>query len=134
VKTRLEADDTRALSQEIPKVLRTEINDILLTALAQAVGGGPVRRDCWRTSKDTAEKRCLDDVDVSRTVGWFTSVYPVLLDTSGTRDGWSLLKIVKERQRAIPRRGAGYGLLRYLRDIDDIAEQLRRLPSAQDSV
>jgi microcystin synthetase protein McyA len=131
VKTRLDVEDTRALSQEMPKVLRTEISDILLTALAQAVGGWTGARRLLADVEGHGREALFDDVDVSRTVGWFTSVYPILLDTSGTRDGWSLLKIVKERQRAIPRRGVGYGLLRYLRDVDDIAEQLRRLPAAQ---
>jgi non-ribosomal peptide synthase protein (TIGR01720 family) len=131
VKTRLDAEDTRALLQEVPKVLRTEINDMLLTALAQVTTQWTRATQLLVDVEGHGREALFDGVDVSRTAGWFTSIYPVLLDTTGTRDAWSLLKIVKERQRAIPRRGVGYGLLRYLRQGDDLAEQLRRLPSAQ---
>ena len=131
VTTRLEAEQTHALLREVPKGLRVEINEVLLTALAQAFGkwsGG------WRLLVDVeghGREALFEDVDVSRTVGWFTSIYPVLLDTPGNRDSGALLKRVKERQRAVPRRGVGYGLLRYLREDDEIAEQLRQKPAAQ---
>jgi hypothetical protein len=57
--------------------------------------------------------------DVSRTVGWFTSVYPFLLevagdDPDGPDDPGEQIKRVKESLRAIPRKGMGYGVLRYL--------------------
>ncbi|WP_316235500.1 condensation domain-containing protein, partial [Bradyrhizobium sp. SZCCHNR1085] len=54
------------------------------------------------------------ELDVSRTVGWFTSLFPVLLEVEGTSDAGAALKVVKEQLRAVPHRGIGYGLLRYL--------------------
>ena len=73
--------------------------------------------------KDVALRRRVRRVDLSRTVGWFTSLYPVRLDP-GALDledalagGASLgraLKTIKEQLRAVPGKGLGYGLLRYL--------------------
>ncbi|NUT98557.1 MAG: AMP-binding protein, partial [Saccharothrix sp.] len=54
----------------------------------------------------------FDDVDLSRTVGWFTTVYPVALDVP--REWGAALKAVKEQLRAVPRRGIGFGALRHL--------------------
>src|SRR5262245_31937909 len=51
--------------------------------------------------------------DVSRTVGWFTTAFPVRLD-GGSSDDASLIKSIKEKLRAVPNRGLGYGVLRYL--------------------
>jgi non-ribosomal peptide synthase protein (TIGR01720 family) len=131
VRTRLEAEQTRALLQEVPKALRTEINDVLLTALTQAVGEWSGEEQLLVDVEGHGRETLFEDVNVSRTVGWFTSIYPVLLETGGTRGGGELLKTVKERLRAIPRRGVGYGLLRYLREADELTEQLNRHPAAQ---
>ena len=63
------------------------------------------------------------DIDLSRTVGWFTSLYPVRLDVGGVDVEEALgggaalgraLKLIKEQLRAVPGNGLGYGLLRYL--------------------
>src|SRR5262249_19253456 len=56
-----------------------------------------------------------DSVDVSRTAGWFTTIYPVLLEVEGNKDrAGEVLKQIKEQVREIPGQGIGYGLLRYL--------------------
>ncbi len=78
---------------------------------------GPARRACGWTSKGTAASRSgdVDDLDVSRTVGWFTSLYPVVLEAGDAGPGEALVS-AKERLRAVPGRGIGYGLLRHLGD------------------
>jgi non-ribosomal peptide synthase protein (TIGR01720 family) len=70
-------------------------------------------------------------VDVSRTVGWFTSFYPVLLDLTGARPPAGALSAVKEQLRRIPNRGIGYGLLRYLSPDPSLGARLRALPPAE---
>jgi non-ribosomal peptide synthase protein (TIGR01720 family) len=60
-------------------------------------------------------------VDVSRTVGWFTAVHPVRLEVGGLGPG-EAVRAVKEEMRWAPRRGLGYGLLRHLREEEDLAE------------
>ncbi|WP_116201694.1 non-ribosomal peptide synthetase [Amycolatopsis circi] len=111
VTVRLTDEETRALLQDVPEVYRTQVNDVLLTAL------GRVLRD-WtgETPVIDLEGHGREDlfagIDLSRTVGWFTSMFPVALDVP---DDWGpALKAVKEQLRAIPRRGIGYGALRYL--------------------
>jgi non-ribosomal peptide synthase protein (TIGR01720 family) len=76
------------------------------------------------------------EVDVSRTVGWFTSVYPVLMErveSSSAAGGWeaAVLKSMKEQLREIPQRGIGYGLLRYMASDEQAGEQLSRMPQAE---
>ena len=55
------------------------------------------------------------DLDISRTVGWFTTLYPVVLEIPSGSLGRPVLQGVKEQLRRVPHRGLGYGLLRYLR-------------------
>ena len=78
------------------------------------------------------------DVDLTRTVGWFTSLYPVRLDPgrldldealSGGAALGRALKTIKEQLRAVPGKGLGYGLLRYLNDAT--AGQLAGAPAPQ---
>ena len=57
----------------------------------------------------------VDGCDLSRTVGWFTTIFPVLLELSNSSGPGETLKSIKEQLRRVPNRGIGYGLLRYLR-------------------
>ncbi|HEX2206430.1 MAG TPA: amino acid adenylation domain-containing protein [Longimicrobium sp.] len=115
VTVRLDADETRALLQEVPAAYRTQVNDVLLCALAEAIGG-------WTGSPRVRlaleahgrEEEIGAGVDLTRTVGWFTSTYPVVLDTTGAAGPGERLKRVKEQLRAVPMRGIGYGALRWL--------------------
>jgi non-ribosomal peptide synthase protein (TIGR01720 family) len=73
----------------------------------------------------------FEDLDVSRTVGWFTTIYPVLLELQSSDKPGDILKSVKEQLRRVPAQGLGYGLLRYLSVDDEIGGSLRALPSAE---
>ncbi|MGJ4946745.1 condensation domain-containing protein, partial [Bradyrhizobium sp. HKCCYLS1011] len=114
VSTSVDAAETRALLQEVPGVYHTQINDVLLTALVEALADWTGRRSLLVALEGHGREELFGDVDVSRTVGWFTSLFPVLLDVGGTADPGDALKAVKEQLRAVPQRGVGYGLLRYL--------------------
>ncbi|HEX8694828.1 MAG TPA: amino acid adenylation domain-containing protein [Longimicrobium sp.] len=115
VSVRLGAEETRALLQEVPSAYRTQVDDVLLCALAQAVsewtGGARVRVALEGHGR---EEGVAAGVDLTRTVGWFTSLYPVVLDLEGAAGPGDRLKRVKEQLRAVPGRGIGYGVLRYL--------------------
>jgi amino acid adenylation domain-containing protein/non-ribosomal peptide synthase protein (TIGR01720 family) len=123
------AEETRSLL-ELPAAYRTQINDVLLTVLARALcrwsGAGGWLVDVEGDGREEGGK----DVDLSRTVGWFTTIFPVFLDLEGEADGSAALNRVKEMVREIPNRGIGYGLLRYLAP-EAIRQQVRRLPQAQ---
>jgi non-ribosomal peptide synthase protein (TIGR01720 family) len=110
----LDADETRALLQEVPEAYRTQINDVLLTALATAVHKWTGKRQVLVQMEGHGREELWEDVDLSRTVGWFTSLFPVLIEIDSTSDSGSLLKSVKEQLRRVPNRGLVYGVLRYL--------------------
>ncbi|WP_410573852.1 non-ribosomal peptide synthase/polyketide synthase [Amycolatopsis sp. cmx-4-61] len=112
VTTRLDAELTRALLQDVPGVYRTQVNDVLLAALGRVLARWTGRDGVLVDLEGHGREDLFADVDLSRTVGWFTSLFPVALRIE---EGWGpLLKSVKEQLRAVPRRGVGYGALRYL--------------------
>jgi microcystin synthetase protein McyA len=63
-------------------------------------------------------------VDLSRTAGWFTSIFPVRLSTPGASQAGESLKTVKEKLRSVPGKGVGYGILRYLSDDAELRASL----------
>ncbi|MFE9252358.1 amino acid adenylation domain-containing protein [Streptomyces sp. NPDC007088] len=111
----LEPDVTEALLTRVPASVNGSITDALLCGLATAVvghrGAGPVLVDL----EGHGREHIVDGVDTSRTVGWFTSLYPVRLTPEG-RLPIDRLKAVKEQLRAFPDNGVGYGILRHLTD------------------
>jgi amino acid adenylation domain-containing protein/non-ribosomal peptide synthase protein (TIGR01720 family) len=107
----LDVETTRALLQEVPAAYRTRIDDALLAALAQALAGPG--EALWVDLEGHGREELFPGVDLTRTVGWFTSVYPVALEAAP--DPGAALRAVKEQLRAVPARGVGYGLLRYVR-------------------
>jgi len=131
VSVSLSAEETRALLQDVPQAYNTQINDVLLTALVQTfarwTGTGCLLVDL----EGHGREEILEGVDLSRTVGWFTTVFPVLLDLTEANHPGEALKSVKEQLRRIPNRGISYGLLRYLKEDTAIAEKLRALPQTE---
>jgi non-ribosomal peptide synthase protein (TIGR01720 family) len=112
----LSEDETRALLTEVPAAYRTQIQEVLLAALARALGGWAGGEKVSVALEGHGREELFEGVDISRTVGWFTSVFPVALDTGPGLDVVETLKTVKEQLRAVPRKGVGYGVLRYLNE------------------
>ncbi|MGH3749808.1 MAG: condensation domain-containing protein, partial [Micromonosporaceae bacterium] len=110
----LDSEQTRALLQDVPGVYRTQVNDVLLAALGRVLGAWTGRDRVLVDLEGHGREELFDDVDLSRTVGWFTTLFPVALEVSADGDLGGLLKSVKEQLRALPLRGLGYGALRYL--------------------
>jgi non-ribosomal peptide synthase protein (TIGR01720 family) len=127
----LSEEETRALLQETPHAYHTEINDVLLTALARSFALWSGSRTLLIELEGHGREELFDDVDISRTVGWFTTAFPVRLDLGAATHTAQELMAVKEQLRRIPNRGIGYGLLRYLNDDPAVADQLRSLPQAE---
>ncbi len=136
VEARLDAEETRRLLSEVPEAWPVRTEEVLLTAVAEALAG-------WRGERLSeyrgermvvlameghGRERLFDDVDLSRTVGWLTSTWPLRLELPDRGEGGpgESLKAVKERLRRVPRRGIGYGILRHLADGE--ATALRRQP------
>jgi amino acid adenylation domain-containing protein/non-ribosomal peptide synthase protein (TIGR01720 family) len=131
VSVALTPEETGALLRDVPPVYRTEINDVLLTALAQAFQAWSGAPSLLIELEGHGREDLFDDVDVSRTVGWFTSAYPVRLDLTKAAGLGAALMAIKEQLRGIPQRGIGYGLLRYLSADPAISAQLRDQPRAE---
>ncbi|MEU4445217.1 non-ribosomal peptide synthase/polyketide synthase [Actinosynnema sp. NPDC050801] len=127
VTVRLPRRETDALLHQVPGVYRTQVNDVLLSALGRALATWTGRDRVLITLEGHGREDVPDDLDVSRTVGWFTSQFPFALHVPAEEWG-AVLKSVKEQVRAIPRRGAGYGALRYLSAPGSPAAALREDP------
>jgi amino acid adenylation domain-containing protein/non-ribosomal peptide synthase protein (TIGR01720 family) len=127
----IDAAATRALLQSVPAAYRTQIDDVLLTALALAfarwTGTPTLLLDLERHGREPI----FEDVDLTRTVGWLTTIAPALIDVDTQAEPGTQLMAVKERLRALPQRGIGYGLLRYLAADPASAAQLRALPQPE---
>jgi amino acid adenylation domain-containing protein/non-ribosomal peptide synthase protein (TIGR01720 family) len=125
VTAELDVEETRALLQDVPAAYRTQINDVLLTALARASQSWSGASSLLVELEGHGREEVLEDVNLSRTVGWFTTRFPVRLDLEGADEPAHALKAVKEQLRRVPQRGIGYGLLRYVREDAAIAARLR---------
>nr|WP_281256189.1 non-ribosomal peptide synthase/polyketide synthase [Nocardia amikacinitolerans] len=131
VQVEVSAETTKALLTTVPALFHGGVNDGLLTALAlatakwRAVRAGARTDDALliRLEGHGREEDVVPGADLSRTVGWFTAIFPVRLDLTGVDVDAALaggpalskaVKAVKEQLLAVPDKGIGYGLLRYL--------------------
>jgi non-ribosomal peptide synthase protein (TIGR01720 family) len=112
----LDAEDTDALLHTAPAVYRTRINDVLLAALAWALSRWTGRDRAYIDLEGHGREDLLDGIDLSRSVGWFTTIYPVALEVPGEDEPeWrTLIKSVRRQLRTIPGNGIGFSALRYL--------------------
>jgi amino acid adenylation domain-containing protein/non-ribosomal peptide synthase protein (TIGR01720 family) len=127
----LGADDTDALLHRVPASYRTQVNDVLLSALGRALADRTGHDGVLIALEGHGREDVLDGVDLSRTVGWFTTQFPVALDLPPSGDWGATLKAVKEQLRAVPRRGLSYEALRHLGDAAAPGHVLRTFPLPQ---
>ncbi len=110
----LSQQETHALLHEIPAVYHTQVNDLLLTALVLTLTSWTQKDTVYLDLEGHGREDLFADVDISRTVGWFTTIFPVKL----TRDPFThlgeLVLSLKEQLRQIPGKGLGFGISRYL--------------------
>ncbi|WP_044390140.1 non-ribosomal peptide synthetase [Pseudomonas syringae group genomosp. 3] len=124
----LSKDLTHKLLKVAPAAYRTQVNDLLLTALAQVLCEWSQQPSVLVQLEGHGREDLFDDTDLSRTVGWFSSLFPVRL-TPHIAPGASLCGI-KEQLRAVPNKGIGYGVLRHMAD-STFAQPLAALPQAR---
>jgi non-ribosomal peptide synthase protein (TIGR01720 family) len=127
----LDPAETQTLLRDVPRLFGTEINDVLLTALAGAVRDWTGQSRVLVDLKAHGRDQLVPDLDVSRTVGWFTTIYPMLFDLADTPDPLAALPAIKEQLRAVPSRGISYAILRYLRQDPALLAPFSRLPRPQ---
>ncbi|MGG0816209.1 amino acid adenylation domain-containing protein, partial [Paenibacillus alvei] len=124
---KLSAAETKQLLRQAGRRYETEVNDLLLTALGLALKQ-------WRKAgriliglEGHGREELSNELDMNRTVGWFTALYPVLLEIPEAADLETQIRSVKQTLRNIPRKGIGYGIHRYLTSADDKGNNLRQL-------
>ncbi|NWE20317.1 non-ribosomal peptide synthetase [Pseudomonas sp. P7548] len=127
VSVRLDAERTRQLLQQAPSAYRTQVNDLLLTALARVLCRWSGHASALIQLEGHGREALFDDIDLTRSVGWFTSAYPLrLTPQAGQGDS---IKAIKEQLRGVPHKGLGYGVLRYLAE-DGVKHAMAALPTA----
>ncbi len=127
----MSAEETRTLLQDVPKLYRTQVKDVLLTALAQSFAQWTGTSTLLVDLEGHGREDLWEELDLSRTVGWFTAIVPICLDLAGTTRPEEALKSVKEQLRAMPRGGIGFGILRHLSHNEEIKQRLAALPEAE---
>ncbi|MDR9754670.1 amino acid adenylation domain-containing protein [Pseudomonas sp. SZMC_28357] len=126
VEITLDAERTRQLLQQAPAAYRTQVNDLLLTALARVICRWSGQGSALIQLEGHGREELFDGIDLTRTVGWFTSLFPVALTPSA--DLGASIKTVKEQLRNVPDKGLGYGALRYLGSAE-VRDELAALPT-----
>ncbi|MFE7275303.1 amino acid adenylation domain-containing protein [Streptomyces sp. NPDC057623] len=127
----LPADVTTDLLTTVPAAFHAGPEDVLLAALTAAFARRTSRRGILLDIERHGREEIADGVDLSRTVGWFTSVVPARLDLTEVDldDRAQVLKTVKEQLRSVPDHGIGHGLLRHLNP--DTGPVLAALPAPE---
>ncbi len=109
----LSKQETTLLLSKVNQAYKTEINDILLTAFVLALKAAFGIQNTAITIEGHGREAIIKDLDTSRTVGWFTSVYPVVFDLS-YEDPCAQLIEVKDALRRVPNKGVGYHIFEQL--------------------
>jgi non-ribosomal peptide synthase protein (TIGR01720 family) len=122
--------DTDTLLRVVPAVFRTHVNEVLLAALVRTLSDWSGRRQVVINLEGHGREEIFDGVDLSRTVGWLTTIYPVAFDAP---DGsWrELIRSVHGQLRAVPGKGIGFGALRYLGSPETVELLSRHRTEAQ---
>ncbi|GGO96051.1 non-ribosomal peptide synthetase [Wenjunlia tyrosinilytica] len=123
VRAEFTADETIALVRDLPAGHRIGVPELLLTALADACAPWTGSRSLLVDVEGHGREELFDDIDVSRTVGWFSAIYPLRITLAVP--GEDSLRAVREQIRAVPRSGVGFGLLRHLSPDESVRARLR---------
>jgi non-ribosomal peptide synthase protein (TIGR01720 family) len=124
----LSETETQALLERVPGTFGTEINHVLLTALTRAFERVTGSQNLLVAMEGHGRESLFPGVDISRTVGWFTTIFPLALSLKPEVEPVAALRSIKEQVNRLPNRGIGYGILRYLNTDSKIAETMTNIP------
>jgi non-ribosomal peptide synthase protein (TIGR01720 family) len=127
----LDPDETLSLLQDAPAAYKTQINDLLLAALAHVLSHWIGSRTLVIDVEGHGREEIVEGIDLSRTVGWFTTIAPIALRLPATDEPGEQIKTIKEQLRRLPNRGIGYGVLRYLCPDATVIQRLQALPQVE---
>ena len=118
---------TNNLLTKVNSKYNTKINEILLTALLRSFSTWSGKRKLLVNLERHGRENLFDDIDISRTIGWFTSIYPLSLDLKKTVAISEAITIVKDQIRSVPNNGFTFGLLRHLSKNKERSQKLKIL-------
>lgn len=110
----LSRETTKRLLTEVNHAFGTEIDDILLCALGLAFNHCFGLEKLWISLEGHGREAIGQDIDINRTIGWFTTISPIAMDFSFKNDPVRQIIEIKETLRRVPGKGIGYGILKYL--------------------
>jgi non-ribosomal peptide synthase protein (TIGR01720 family) len=132
VSVTLDPSKTHILLEELPKKFNTQINDILLTALIQSYSQWTGFRSLLIDLEGHGrEEQLFENINISSTVGWFSTIFPIVLELETVHNSGDAIKSIKELLRRIPNHGISYGILRYLSTDETVRSQLKAAPKAE---
>ena len=123
----LDAGETRDLLKEVPAAFGTQINEVLVACLLQAFTEWTGAPSLLVDMEGHGREALSGNLDLSRSVGWFTSRFPLFVRSAAAVDFDEAIAAVKEQLRRLPRHGLGFGLLRYL-SRESVRRRMEDLP------
>ncbi|MGQ3477836.1 amino acid adenylation domain-containing protein, partial [Paenibacillus sp. TY11] len=118
ISIQLSKQDTDNLLRHSNQAYNTEINDLLLAALGSALRDWTHHTQILIGLEGHGREDIVPDINVSQTIGWFTTIYPVVIDLPSSCSVQDTVQHVKQTLHQIPKKGIGYGLLKYVTDLD----------------
>ncbi len=126
----LSVDETDKLLRQVHGAYKTQMNEILLVALAlvwrKRTGASRLHLDLEGHGREPIGA----PLDISRTIGWFTTVFPVFLEWADSDSLGTVIRKIKEQVRSLPSHGLSYGVLRHLADDPELQGSLADIPVA----
>jgi len=127
----LDVDQTSALATALPQRLRCGVQEILLAGLSSALRQWSGQDSLLLSLESHGRHGAEGQLDVTRTVGWFTSIFPVILSLEEVTSTLDTLRAVKEQMKEVPQGGSSFGRLRYACDDENVRRSLSSLPRSE---
>ncbi|HEU5377791.1 MAG TPA: amino acid adenylation domain-containing protein [Ktedonobacteraceae bacterium] len=127
----LSKEETQILYRDVLKAVNIQIDSVLLAAMVDAFEAWTGTRLLLVNALGHGRGNLFPDIDLSRTVGWISTLFPMLVDLAGVCSIDEELRAVNAQLRSVPRQGVGYGLLRYLKEDRALVQQFKDFPQAQ---
>lgn len=131
VKVFLEKETTEAILSQVSRLNHTQINELVLCGLLRTYQSWTGKNELWIELEGHGRETLFEEVDISRTIGWFTTRFPLLFSCDPSLSPLEMLQVVKGTLRQIPHGGIGYGILRYLNQQRKIKEKFNHLPQPE---
>ncbi len=128
---KLDQEFTKSLLQNVSSAVNINPGVILLAALANAFNSLTGAKTFYVDLEGHGREDIIESVDLSRTVGWFTTLYPFYLNVNDVDDPGDLLRLVDKKIRSIPNNGIGFGLLKHLSIDENVRHAMERIPAPQ---